>query len=69
MIAVFGAGARLNRLPAASAGDMFVASVKKGKPELRKKGMYSKNLREGSVANACSYASCGRASAQAMAPW
>ena len=40
VIAVFGAGARLNRLPAASAGDMVVASVKKGKPELRKKGMY-----------------------------
>lgn len=39
VIAVFGAGARLNRLPAASAGDMFVASVKKGKPELRKKVM------------------------------
>ena len=42
VIAVFGAGARLNRLPAASAGDMFVASVKKGKPELRKKGTYTK---------------------------
>jgi large subunit ribosomal protein L23e len=32
---------RLNRLPAAGVGDMFVATVKKGKPELRKKG---KNL-------------------------
>lgn len=41
VIAVFGAGARLNRLPAASAGDMVVASVKKGKPELRKKGMFN----------------------------
>ncbi|WFD21452.1 hypothetical protein MEQU1_000101 [Malassezia equina] len=39
VIAVNGAGASLNRLPAASAGDMFVASVKKGKPELRKKVM------------------------------
>jgi ribosomal protein L14 len=29
---------RLNRLPAAGVGDMFVATVKKGKPELRKKG-------------------------------
>lgn len=28
---------RLNRLPAAGVGDMFVATVKKGKPELRKK--------------------------------
>merc|ERR1711890_196566 len=30
-------GARLNRLPAAAAGDMVMATVKKGKPELRKK--------------------------------
>ncbi|CDR98570.1 hypothetical protein [Sporisorium scitamineum] len=34
VIAVHGIGARLNRLPAAAAGDMVVASVKKGKPEL-----------------------------------
>lgn len=39
VIAVNGVGARLNRLPAAASGDMVVASVKKGKPELRKKGM------------------------------
>ncbi|KAF8319983.1 ribosomal protein L14b/L23e [Clavulina sp. PMI_390] len=32
-------GARLNRLPDAAVGDMVVASVKKGKPELRKKTM------------------------------
>ncbi|KAF8234502.1 ribosomal protein L14b/L23e [Tricholoma matsutake] len=32
-------GARLNRLPDAGVGDMVVASVKKGKPELRKKTM------------------------------
>lgn len=37
VIAVKGAGARLNRLPAASLGDMVIATVKKGKPELRKK--------------------------------
>lgn len=37
VIAVFGIKARLNRLPSAGVGDMFVASVKKGKPELRKK--------------------------------
>jgi large subunit ribosomal protein L23e len=30
---------RLNRLPAAGSGDMIVATVKKGKPELRKKVM------------------------------
>lgn len=39
IIAVKGTGARLNRLPAASAGDMVMATVKKGKPELRKKVM------------------------------
>ncbi len=32
---------RLNRLPAASIGDMFMATVKKGKPDLRKKGNLS----------------------------
>jgi large subunit ribosomal protein L23e len=37
IISVKGTGARLNRLPAASAGDMVMATVKKGKPELRKK--------------------------------
>ena len=30
-------GARLNRFPKGSVGDMFLASVKRGKPELRKK--------------------------------
>ena len=37
IIAVKGFGARLNRLPAAGVGDMVMATVKKGKPELRKK--------------------------------
>ena len=32
-------GARLNRFPRGSVGDMFICSVKKGKPELRKKVM------------------------------
>lgn len=32
-----GFGARLNRLPKAAVGDMVMATVKKGKPELRKK--------------------------------
>merc|ERR1712084_196820 len=35
----FGVGGRLNRLPAACPGDMVLATVKKGKPELRKKVM------------------------------
>ncbi|SJM85381.1 probable 60S ribosomal protein L23-B [Zygosaccharomyces bailii] len=39
VVAVKGCGARLNRLPAASLGDMVMATVKKGKPELRKKIM------------------------------
>ncbi|CCE83933.1 Piso0_004530 [Millerozyma farinosa CBS 7064] len=39
ILAVKGFGARLNRLPAAAAGDMVMATVKKGKPELRKKVM------------------------------
>lgn len=33
-----GWGSRLNRLPGASPGDMFMGTVKKGKPDLRKKG-------------------------------
>jgi large subunit ribosomal protein L23e len=37
IMAVTGIGARLNRLPAAAAGDLVMATVKKGKPELRKK--------------------------------
>ena len=38
IIAVKGIKGRLNRLPAAGSGDMVLATVKKGKPELRKKG-------------------------------
>lgn len=41
VIAVYGIRGRLNRLPSAAVGDMFVCSVKKGKPELRKKGLNS----------------------------
>ncbi|RNA01935.1 60S ribosomal L23 [Brachionus plicatilis] len=37
IIAVKGFGARLNRLPAACVGDMIISTVKKGKPDLRKK--------------------------------
>lgn len=38
IIAVCGWGSRLNRLPAGGPGDMVMATVKKGKPDLRKKG-------------------------------
>jgi large subunit ribosomal protein L23e len=37
VVAVTMIGARLNRLPKGSVGELFLASVKKGKPELRKK--------------------------------
>lgn len=39
VISVVGTHARLNRLPAAGVGDMVMATVKKGKPDLRKKVM------------------------------
>ncbi|BDA40766.1 60S ribosomal protein L23 [Coccomyxa sp. Obi] len=39
IISVVGWGARLNRLPSAACGDMVMATVKKGKPDLRKKVM------------------------------
>mmetsp|Transcript_38923 Transcript_38923/g.84918 ORF Transcript_38923/g.84918 Transcript_38923/m.84918 type:complete len:141 (+) Transcript_38923:73-495(+) len=39
IIAVRQWGSRLNRLPKASVGDMFLGTCKKGKPELRKKVM------------------------------
>eukprot|EP01089_Gocevia_fonbrunei_P014686 TRINITY_DN407_c0_g1_i1.p1 TRINITY_DN407_c0_g1~~TRINITY_DN407_c0_g1_i1.p1 ORF type:complete len:141 (-),score=29.80 TRINITY_DN407_c0_g1_i1:99-521(-) len=37
LISTKGIGGRLNRLPAAGVGDMVMATVKKGKPELRSK--------------------------------
>ena len=37
IIAVKATGARLNRFPKGSVGDIVLCSVKKGKPELRKK--------------------------------
>lgn len=41
VISVKGIHGRLNKLPAGGVGDMVMATVKKGKPELRKKGMSS----------------------------
>merc|ERR1711943_52326 len=46
IIAVKRNGARLNRLPAAAIGDMVMATVKKGKPELRKKVMTALVVRQ-----------------------
>ena len=37
IFAVHGYSGRLSRLPAAGVGDMVLATVKKGKPDLRKK--------------------------------
>lgn len=42
IISVHGWGARLNRLPAAGPGDMVMATCKKGKPDLRKKGAFGR---------------------------
>ena len=46
MIAVTGIGARLNRMPKGSVGEFFLASVKKGKPELRKKVLTAVIIRQ-----------------------
>jgi hypothetical protein len=45
IIEPFGFGSHLNRLPDAGVGDMFVCSVKKGKPELRKKSQWNAYMR------------------------
>lgn len=47
VISVVGWGSRLNKLPAAACGDMVMASVKKGKPDLRKKGKLQRERRVG----------------------
>ncbi|KAL7143227.1 hypothetical protein ABFS83_08G177400 [Erythranthe nasuta] len=39
IISMYGIKVRLNRLPSACVGDMVMATVKKGKPELRNKVM------------------------------
>merc|ERR1712018_340639 len=46
VIAVAGIRGRLNRMPAAGSGDMIVATVKIGKPELRKKVMPAVIIRQ-----------------------
>ena len=46
LFAVSGIGARLNRMPSASVGDMFLCSVRKGKPELRKKVLNAVVIRQ-----------------------
>ncbi|KAI0981985.1 hypothetical protein GJ496_003047 [Pomphorhynchus laevis] len=46
IISVRGWGARLNRLPAACVGDLIIVTVKKGKPELRKKVLLAVVIRQ-----------------------
>ena len=53
IISVKGIGARLNRLPAAGVGDMVMATVKKGKPELRKKGEPHSTIPQRRMRNFC----------------
>jgi Ribosomal protein L14p/L23e len=68
IISVKGIGARLNRLPAAGVGDMVMATVKKGKPELRKKGMMSiKSRSPGGINITSSYASRGSSAIETLA--
>jgi large subunit ribosomal protein L23e len=46
IISVKGIKGRLNRLPSACVGDMVMATVKKGKPDLRKKVMPAVVMRQ-----------------------
>mmetsp|Transcript_8190 Transcript_8190/g.7613 ORF Transcript_8190/g.7613 Transcript_8190/m.7613 type:complete len:141 (+) Transcript_8190:42-464(+) len=46
IFSVYGIKGRLNRMPAAAVGDLVVATVKKGKPELRKKVMPAVVIRQ-----------------------
>ena len=72
IMAVVGWGARLNRLPAAACGDMVMATVKKGKPDLRKKGAALASsgcvqvIRPADALAACSDACRGHPAAQAL---
>ena len=53
LIEPYGFGSHLNRLPDAGVGDMVVASVKKGKPELRKKSAYHPHAQGQSILPDC----------------
>lgn len=46
VVAVVGIAGHLNRIPSAGVGDMVLCSVKKGKPELRKKMMPAVVIRQ-----------------------
>lgn len=66
IIAVKGVQGRLNRLPHAAVGDMVMCSVRKGKPDLRKKGL-ALNVTYYAHSSFHSYACCNCPSAQAVA--
>ena len=55
IISVKGIKGRLNKMPGATVGNMVMATVKKGKPELRKKGA---QLRARPDNGASSFAMC-----------
>ena len=55
IFAVIGIGGRLNKLPNCSPGDLVLCSVKKGKPELRKKVLKAFGLYFWSVLQASRY--------------
>jgi len=81
IVSVKGIKGRLNKIPGATVGNMVMATVKKGKPELRKKGgpprpwrsreclgFRDELAREGNrFFSACSHASCGCAATQGLA--
>jgi len=46
VIAAYGISGHLNRLPSSAIGDMVLVSVKKGKPELRKKVLQAVVIRQ-----------------------
>merc|ERR1711972_1189755 len=45
-MSVFGSGTRLNKMPTGTCGDTCMVSVKKGKPELRKKVLQAVIIRQ-----------------------
>ncbi|KAE8676248.1 60S ribosomal protein L23 [Hibiscus syriacus] len=53
IISVKGIKGRLNRLPSACVGDMVMATVKKGNPDLRKKGEMKGSAITGPIGKEC----------------
>ena len=72
IISVKGIKGRLNKIPGATVGNMVMATVKKGKPELRKKGEHRPSsppsTRQGTGA-AAFWCGLGRRSRRVAARW